>query len=65
MIKQSFTLFEVIISLILFSITLSTIIKLFGVDNHINTYYELQQMENQYIQTKNITNTEKIVFKIY
>ena len=37
--------------------------KLYTNDDTIQTYYELQSIENEYIETDTITNSEKIKLK--
>jgi len=60
---HAFTLFEVLLSLVLLSIILLSISKIFKKNDSLETYYELQNIENIYIETKMIQNTEKIKFK--
>jgi prepilin-type N-terminal cleavage/methylation domain-containing protein len=62
--KRAFTLFEVLISLVILGIVLSSISKLFIKNDSIKTYYELQDIENNYIENKTIQNSENIKFKI-
>ena len=63
--KNSFTLFEVLISLVILSIVISGISKLF-VKNDINQrYYELQIIENNYIENNLIKNNENIKFRTF
>jgi len=61
--KTAFTLFEVLISLILFAIVLTTLSKIFIQNDDIEVYYELQNIENNYRETKTIQNSENIKFK--
>ncbi len=61
--KTAFTLFEVLISLILFAIVLTTLSKIFIQNDDIEVYYELQNIENTYRETKTIQNSENIKFK--
>lgn len=65
MYKNSFTLFEVVISLVIISIALISIIKLFNNNSNINIYYKLQSIENNYIQNNTIDQYEDIRFKRY
>lgn len=58
--KKAFTLFEVVVSLVILSVFLTTIFNIFSQDNFVETYYELQQLENEYIQNKTVTDTENI-----
>jgi len=59
-VKKAFTLFEVVVSLVILSVFLTTIFNIFSQDNFVETYYELQQLENEYIQNKTVTDTENI-----
>jgi prepilin-type N-terminal cleavage/methylation domain-containing protein len=61
--KKGFTLFEVLISLVILGVVLASVSKLFVKNDDIKTYYELQQIENNYIETKTIQNSENIKFK--
>ncbi len=61
--KDSFTLFEVLISLIILSVAMGIVIKLSVFDNHIIIYNSLVDMDNQFIQNGKINNTAEIVFK--
>jgi len=63
--KNSFTLFEVVISLVIISVVLISIIKLFNNNSNINIYYKLQSIENNYIQNNTIDQYEDIRFKRY
>ncbi|MEA2019267.1 MAG: prepilin-type N-terminal cleavage/methylation domain-containing protein [Campylobacterota bacterium] len=61
--KNSFTLFEILISLVIFAIVLSGVQKLFVDDNAISIYYELQELENDFTSTKTIGETSNIKFQ--
>ena len=61
--KNSFTLFEILISLVIFAIVLSGVQKLFVDNNSISTYYDLQKLENDFISTKTIGETPNIKFQ--
>ncbi|MCD4758474.1 MAG: prepilin-type N-terminal cleavage/methylation domain-containing protein [Arcobacteraceae bacterium] len=61
--KKGFTLFEVLISLVILGVVLASVSKIFVKNDDIKTYYELQKIENNYIETKTIQNSEKIKFK--
>jgi hypothetical protein len=61
--KKSYTIFEVIISLIIFSIVLSSMQKLFIDNNTIPIYYELQNLENEFILTNKVHDTKDIKFQ--
>jgi len=60
--KNSFTLFEILISLVILSIVLSGVKKLFVDDNSVATYYELQSLENDFISTNKVEDTLNIKF---
>ena len=61
--KKGFTLFEVLISLVILGVVLASVSKIFVKNDDIKTYYELQKIENNYIETKTIQNSENIKFK--
>lgn len=61
--KKGFTLFEVLISLVILGVVLASVSKLFVKNDDIKTYYELQKIENNYIETKTIQNSENIKFQ--
>jgi len=61
--KKGFTLFEVLISLVILGVVLTSVSKLFVKNDDIKTYYELQKIENNYIETKTIQNSENIRFQ--
>ncbi len=65
MYKKSFTLFEVIISFIILSLVLISVGKLFVDDNSIEVYYELQKIQNDYIQNSTVTQTQNIKLNSY
>ena len=58
--SRGFTLFEVLVSLVILSVLILSLTKLYTNDDTIQTYYELQSIENSYIETHTITNTENI-----
>ena len=58
--KASFTLFEVLISLVILSVMLLALSRIFTKDDSIEIYYELQEIENNYIENKTIMSTENI-----
>jgi len=62
--KKSFTLFEVLVALIILGIVLSAILKLFNSNDNIETYYELQTKENQYFESGMVEQSEKIKLQI-
>ena len=62
--KNSFTLFEVLVSLIILGITISGIARVFTQENINETYYQLQSLENNYIENNIISNTNKIKFNL-
>lgn len=61
--KKSFTLFEVILSLFILSITLGVVNRLFVNDHRFEEYKQLLNMENQFIKVNKIDNSENINFK--
>jgi len=63
--KNSFTLFEVLISLIILSVVIANISKIYTNKNTTKVYYELQNMENEFISTNHVTNTNNIKIKTY
>ena len=65
MIKKSFTLFEVLVSLVVLAVVLTIVLKLFISNDDIDTYYELQSIENQYNESDTIRQSEKIKFQTY
>lgn len=62
---QSFTLFEVIISLVLFSIVIPIIVNIYTTNNNIETYYNLQGIENNYAQSKKVIETKTLQFQTH
>jgi len=63
--KNSFTLFEVLISLVILSIMLSGISRLFITDDTNKIYYELQNIENNYIENNSVENSDNIKFRTF
>ena len=63
--KNSFTLFEVLISLVILSVVISGISKLFVSDDTNQRYYELQTMENDYIEYNSIKSNENIKLRTF
>jgi len=61
--KKAFTLFEILISLVILGVALTSISKIFVKNDDIKIYYELQNIENNYIETKTIQNSENIKFQ--
>ena len=61
--KKAFTLFEVLISLVILGVVLASVSKLFVKNNDVEIYYELQKIENNYLETKTIQNSENIKFQ--
>ena len=61
--KNSFTLFEILISLVILAIVLSGIQKLFVNNNSISVYYELQKLENDFVSDEIIGETDNIKFQ--
>lgn len=64
MVKNSFTLFEVLLSLILFALVLAIVLNIFTSNDTIDTYYKLQNQENKYNESNIIEQSEEIGFKI-
>lgn len=62
MVKKSFTLFEVLISLVLLSLVISITLKLFNSNDNVEIYYQLQDIENRYNENGVINQNEKIKF---
>jgi len=60
---KAFTLFEVLISLVILSVMMLSLTKLYIKDDTIQTYYELQSIENEYIETGSINSSENIKLK--
>jgi len=58
--KRGFTLFEVLVSLVILSVIMLSLTKLYREDNSLKIYYELQSIENSYIETQTVTNTKNI-----
>ena len=63
MYKSSFTLFEVIVSLVILALVSSCVKKLFVDNNALSIYYELQTLENDFISTQKVHNTQNIHFQ--
>jgi len=57
---KAFTLFEVLISLVILSVMMISLTKFYTQDDTIQTYYELQSIENEYMETGSIKNSEII-----
>ena len=63
--KNSFTLFEVLVSLIVLSIVISSISKLTIDNDTTEIYYELQTLENSFISSGVVNQTENIKIVSY
>lgn len=50
--SKAFTLFEVLVSLVILSVMMLLLLKMFSKDDNIQKYYELQKIENHYIQNQ-------------
>ena len=61
--SKAFTLFEVLVSLVILSVMILSLTKLYTRDDSIQTYYELQSIENSYIETGATADTENIKLK--
>jgi prepilin-type N-terminal cleavage/methylation domain-containing protein len=60
---KGFTLFEVLISLVILGVILSAVSRLHFANDSMEVYYTLQKIENTYIETKAIVNTKNIKLK--
>jgi len=60
--RKAFTLFEVLVSLVILTILLSTISKLLLENNNLEIYKQLQKDENDFVLDKTISDTEYIKF---
>jgi len=58
--SRSFTLFEVLVSLVILSVLILSLTKLYTQDDNIQTYYELQDTENKYIESSILITTKNI-----
>jgi len=61
--NKAFTLFEVLISLVILSVMMFSVTKLYTEDETIQRYYELQKIENNYIENKTILSSQNIKLK--
>ena len=61
--SRGFTLFEVLVSLVILSVLLLSLTKLYKKDDSIPQYYELQSIENKYIESSIIITTKDIKLK--
>ena len=59
----AFTLFEVLVSLVILSVVMISLTKLYKNDDTVQTYYELQKIENNYIENGTIIPSENIKLK--
>lgn len=62
--NRGFTLFEVLVSLVILSVLMLSLTKIYTQDDTIEVYYELQNIENNYIETNTIISSEKIQLKL-
>ena len=60
---KAFTLFEVLVSLVILAVMMISFTKLYKNDGTVKTYYELQNIENTYIETNTILMSEDIKIK--
>ena len=60
---RGFTLFEVLVSLVILGEMLSAMSRLPFENDSMEVYYELQKIENTYIETEVIVNSENIQLK--
>jgi len=61
--SRGFTLFEVLVSLVILSVMMFSLTKIYTQDDTIEKYYELQNIENHYIETHTIKDSENIKLK--
>lgn len=61
--KKAFTLFEVIVSLVVLSVALLMVSKLFVQTNHIEIYTQLQEAQNDYYENGVIYKSDTIKFQ--
>ncbi len=60
---QGFTLFEVLVSLVILGVMLSAMSRLHFANDSMEVFYELQSIENTYIETGEIVNSKNIQLK--
>lgn len=60
--KNSFTLFEVLISLVIFSVVISSLQNIFIVHDDYEIYNQLQQYENEFEKSGSVPQSDKIKF---
>ena len=58
--KKSFTLFEVLVSLVILGVVLGGIVHLYSKSDPLSIYYELQDIENNYIESHIVKSTKNI-----
>ena len=58
--KKAFTLFEVLVSLVILGVVLSGIVQLYSKSDSLSIYYELQDIENNYIESHSVKSTKNI-----
>lgn len=61
--KKAFTLFEVILSLFVLSITLTSVSKIFVKSDTYEIYNKLVVLENDFMERGTVENSYNIVFK--
>ena len=61
--SRGFTIFEVLVSLVILSVMMLSLTKIYTQDDTIEKYYELQSIENHYIETHTIKDSENIKLK--
>jgi len=61
--SKGFTIFEVLVSLVILSVLMLSLINLYTQDDQIQTYYELQDAENKYIESSILITTKNINLK--
>jgi prepilin-type N-terminal cleavage/methylation domain-containing protein len=57
---QAFTLFEVIISIVILSVALMALIRLGNQNDNLQTYNNLQQIQNTYYESEVVEQTDEI-----
>lgn len=59
---KAFSLLELIVSLVIISVSIAFLSGLFIKDEKYKTYNHLQKLENEFYNNKELTNTQKIKF---
>lgn len=61
--NDGFTLFEVLVSLVIVSVMILSLTRVYTKNDTIALYYELQSIENNYIESGIVNNSENIKLK--